>query len=247
MPLAGLFIQPAVSPGARTFARFTVLRIYIDEARNRNSSHLMEASMYLGHFAVGMAVKPVASKVSLGVLLVATQVIDILYAVFLVAGVGRSSGASVWDHGLVMSLVWSLLAFGIYFAFSRDLRLGFVVGFLVLSHWICDFISWSNTLPLAFSDSPRVGLGLYSSSLVSIVGEFGLFGIGLAYYLFRTKANDRIGKWAPWLLLLYLIALAPTVLLPGKFVILVAIGMALTVPFGMWIDRHRSPIPTQIS
>lgn len=203
--------------------------------------------MYLGHFAVGMAAKPVASKVSLGVLLVATQVIDILYAIFLVAGVDRSSGASVWDHGLVMSLVWSLLAFGIYFVFSRDLRLGLVVGLLVLSHWICDFISWSNSLPLAFRDSPRVGLGLYSSSLISVIGEFGLFGVGLAYYLFKTKANDKIGKWAPWLLLAYLIVLAPTALLPGKFVILVAIGMILTVPFGIWIDRHRSPISVPVS
>lgn len=203
--------------------------------------------MYLGHFAVGLAAKPVAPKVSLGILLVATQVIDILYAVFLVAGVGRSSGASVWDHGLVMSLVWSVLTVGIYFALSRDLRLGLVVGFLVLSHWICDFISWSNSLPLAFSDSPRVGLGLYSSSLISVIGEFGLFGAGLVYYLLKTKADDRTGKWAPWLLLAYLIILAPTALLPGKFVIIVAIGMLLTLPFGMWIDRHRSRIPAPVS
>jgi hypothetical protein len=200
----------------------------------------MEASMYLGHFAVGLAAKPAAPKASLGILLVATQVIDILYAAFLVAGVDRSSGASVWDHGLVMSLVWSVLVLGIYFAFSRDIRLAILVGFLVLSHWICDFISWSNTLPIAFSDFPRVGLGLYSSPAASVIGDFGLFGIALAYYLFKTKANDRIGKWAPWLLPAYLIALAPVALLPGKFVILVALGMVLTVPLGMWIDRHRS-------
>jgi hypothetical protein len=198
--------------------------------------------MYLGHFAVGLAAKPAAPKTSLGILLVATQVIDILYAVFLVAGVGRSSGASVWDHGLVMSLAWSAIAFGIYFAFSRDIRLGLLVGFLVLSHWIGDFISWKDTLPLAFNDFPRVGLGLYSSSAMSVIGEFGLFGIGLAYYLFKTKANDRIGKWAPWLLLAYLIVLAPTALLPGKFVIAVAIGMILVAPLGMWIDQHRSMI-----
>ncbi len=203
--------------------------------------------MYLGHFAVGLAAKPAAPKASLGILLVATQVIDILYAVFLVAGIGRSSGASVWDHGLVMSLVWSVIAFGIYFTFSRDIRLGLVVGSLVLSHWICDFISWSNTLPLAFSDFPRVGLGLYGSTAASLIGEFGLFGIALTYYLFKTKANDRIGKWAPWLLLAYLILLAPAALLPGKFVIIVAIGMILVAPIGVWIDRHRSPILMKLS
>jgi hypothetical protein len=201
--------------------------------------NLMEVAMYLGHFAVGLAVKPAAPKVSLGILLVSTQVIDILYSVFMLVRV-NGTGSSPWDHGLVMSLVWSVLALGIYFAFYHDLRAGILVGFLVLSHWLCDFLSWKDTLPIAFSESPRVGLGLYSSPLISIIGEFGLFGAALAYYLFKTKANDRIGKWAPWVLVAYLIALAPLALLPGKFVIFVGVGMILTAPLGMWIDRHRS-------
>lgn len=201
--------------------------------------------MYLGHFAVGLAAKPVAPKVSLGVLLVATQVIDILFGVFRLFRVDPL-GSSPWDHGLVMSLVWSLLAFGVYFAFSRDIRAGILVGVLVLSHWIGDFISWKEALPIAFADSPRLGLGLYSSISIGIVGELGLFGAALAYYLLKTKANDRIGKWTPWLLAVYLLALIPTTLLPGKLIIIAALGMALVLPFGMWIDRHRSTIPVQV-
>ncbi len=201
----------------------------------------MEELMYLGHFAVGLAVKPSAPKASLGILLAATQVIDILYAVFVVAGVPRpAGGSSLWDHGLVMSIVWSALAFAIYFALSRDVRLGLLVGFLVLSHWIGDFISWSGALPIAFSYTPKVGLGLYQPLWVGALWEFGLFAAGLAYYLLRTKANDPIGKWAPWLLPAYLIALAPIGLTGDKLVLLLALGMALTVPLGMWIDRHRS-------
>ncbi len=200
--------------------------------------------MYMGHFAVGLAAKPLAPKVSLGTLLLATQVIDVLYAAFLLIGVGQLDG-SPWDHGLVMSLVWSAIAFAISFSFYRDIRSGILIGLLVLSHWVCDFISWDHVLPLAFSDSPRLGLGLYNSVPVMLAGDFGLFGGAFALYLFRTKPNDRTGKWAPWLLVAYLIALIPTALLPGKLIIIMALGMTLVVPFGMWIDRHRSVIPMQ--
>jgi hypothetical protein len=205
---------------------------------------MKEDRMYLGHFAVGLAAKPVAPKISLGVLLVATQVIDILYAIFLLIGVGKLGG-SVWDHGLAMSLIWSAMALAICFFVYHDIKASILVGLLVLSHWIGDFIAYDHVLPLAFSDSPKVGLGLYSSTAIFLAGDFGLFGGALAFYLFRTKPNDRTGKWAPWPLVAYILALIPTAWLPGKLIIIMALGMTLVVPFGIWIDRHRSIIPIQ--
>lgn len=199
--------------------------------------------MYMGHFAVGLAAKPVAPKVSLGILLVAPQGLDILYAIFLLIGVNQIGVTSLWDHGLVMSLVWSVIAFASFFIYSSDLQSGILIGLLVLSHWVGDFISWDHVLPLASSDSQKVGLGLYNSIAVMLVVDFGLFGVALTYYLLRTKANDRTGKWAPWLLVAYLIALIPLVMLPGKFIIIAALGMTLVIPLGYWIDKHRSVIP----
>jgi len=200
--------------------------------------------MYLGHFAMGLAAKPVAPKASLGILLVATQVLDILYPIFLIAGASYI-GASPWDHGLVMTLVWSVAALAIYFLIYRDIRSGIVVGLLVLSHWVCDFISWDNALPLGFSDTPKVGLGLYSSLPIMLAGDFGLFGGALAIYLLKTRADDRTGKWAPWILTAYIIALIPACTLPGKLLIITALGMLMVVPLGIWIDRHRSVIPAR--
>ena len=78
-----------------------------------------------------------------------------------------------------------------------------------------------------------------------LIVDFGLFGAALTYYLLRTKANDRTGQWAPWLLAAYLIALIPLALLPGKLIIIAAIGMTLVVPIGWWIDKHRSVIPKE--
>lgn len=201
--------------------------------------------MYLGHFAVGFAAKPIAPKASLGILLVATQVIDILYAIFLVIGVGHVGGASPWDHGLLMSVIWSVIAFAIAFLFYRNLRSSIVIGFLVLSHWICDFISWDHILPLAFGDSPLVGLGLYNSIAIMLAGDFGLFAVGITIYLLRTKANDRTGKWALWPLVAFILLGIPLCLLPGKLIIITAIFMILVAPFGIWVDRHRSVIPFQ--
>lgn len=200
--------------------------------------------MFLGHFAVGLAAKPIAPKVSLGVLLVATQVIDILYAVFLIAGVGPEGAPSPWDHGLVMSAVWSVAAFAIAFLFSRDLRSGIVIGLLVLSHWVGDFISWDHILPLAFGVSPLVGLGLYNSVVVMIAGDVGLFAGAIAIYLLKTKAKDRTGKWAFWLMVAYILAMMPACALPGKLVIIAALLMITLLPFGIWIDRHRFLIPS---
>jgi len=201
--------------------------------------------MYLGHLAVGLVAKPIAPKVPLGIFLVATQMIDILYAVFLLIGLAQL-GASPWDHGLVITLVWSVAVFAISFFVYCDIKLGILIGILVLSHWVGDFIAYYHVLPLAFSDTPRVGLGLYNSVAVMLIGDFGLFGGALAFYLSRTKANDRTGKWAPWLLVAYLVALMPTALLPGKLVSFMALGLLMVVPFGMWIDRHRSVIPKQV-
>jgi len=158
----------------------------------------------LGHFSVGLAAKPAAPKVPLGVLLLATWILDVLAISFGYAGFEEGQVGNPWSHGLFMSVVWSvalgLLATRIY----RDYRAGAVVGVLVFSHWVLDFVShpipfssfswrswqWSYghtlppDLPLLFNNSPRVGLGLYNSisAVEATVLEFGMFVVGAAVY-----------------------------------------------------------------
>lgn len=45
--------------------------------------------MFLGHFAVGMAAKRVAPRVSLGTLFVAAQFLDLLWPTLLLLGIER--------------------------------------------------------------------------------------------------------------------------------------------------------------
>jgi len=52
--------------------------------------------MFIGHFAVGFAAKRAAPKVSLGVLIGAACVLDLLWPVFLLLGWERARGQRTW-------------------------------------------------------------------------------------------------------------------------------------------------------
>ena len=154
----------------------------------------------LGHCAVGLAARPAAPKVPLAVLLVATVFLDILAVTFGFAGIERTGAPLPWSHGLFMALVWSVAAAVLIARIYRDRRSGVVVGLLVFSHWVLDLIShpipfagfswrawrWSyghtmpSDLPLLFSGSPTVGLGLYNSisAIAATVLELGMFVAG---------------------------------------------------------------------
>jgi hypothetical protein len=151
-----------------------------------------------GHIAMALALKPVAPKASLIVLMVATEIIDLLSFGFLAIGIERLGEHPLlhWSHGLFMSFIWSLLAGLIAFLFSRDRRISLVIGFLVFSHWVMDFISHQADLPLLFSGSPLVGLGLESSLVVGLIMEFSLLGAGLAIYLITRRKNINEQKSA---------------------------------------------------
>lgn len=142
-----------------------------------------------GHFAVAFATKPVAPKAPLWVLLVATEILDLLCFGFMAAGIERAAPepSFPWSHGLFMSVVWSAVAGVIAFLFYRDRRTSIVIGLLVFSHWVLDFIAHDSDLPLLFNGSPLVGLGLESSLAVGLIMELSLLAGGIAIYLVARK------------------------------------------------------------
>jgi hypothetical protein len=158
-----------------------------------------------GHLGIGFAAKPVAPKAPLWVLLVATEMLDLLSFLFMAVGI-ESMGvttidlnrgiqfltpASVpWSHGLLMSVVWSVLAGAIAHLFYRDRRTGIVVGLLVFSHWVLDLIVHLPDLPLLLDGSPLVGLGLWGSGpglVISGILELVLLAGGVAIYIFTRR------------------------------------------------------------
>lgn len=167
-----------------------------------------------GHCAIGLAAKPLAPNVPLVVLLVATEIFDILATLLVYAGIeGGAVRGHPWSHGLLMALVWSLLAALLIAGTFRSRRAGVVVGLAVFSHWILDFIShpipfatfcwrswqWSYghpmppDLPLLFAGSPRVGLGLYNSisAVQATMLELGMLLVAaIIYARFVAKSKQ---------------------------------------------------------
>ncbi|MGC9358052.1 MAG: hypothetical protein ACP5GX_09300 [Anaerolineae bacterium] len=155
-----------------------------------------------GHLAMGFAAKPTAPKAPLWVLLVATEVLDLLNFGFVVIGIEKVSldltdflqgniDLSVpWSHGLVMTVMWSVLASLIVFLVYHERRTAGVVGLLVFSHWVLDFIVHPPDLPLLPAGSTMVGLGLWTSRpgvIISFILEFVLLAGGIAIYWSKRK------------------------------------------------------------
>jgi hypothetical protein len=103
-----------------------------------------------------------------------------------------------------MSVIWSVAAALLSARIFRDYRAGAVIGLLVFSHWVLDFISHPMgfghpqppDLPLLFHGSPKVGLGLYNSISVTqaILIEVAMFipaAIVYARYIVRERKSRR--------------------------------------------------------
>ena len=89
--------------------------------------------MFIGHNAVGFASKRTAPRTSLGLLMTAPMLLDLLWPVFLLLGVEHvrivhgSTNPFLnfdftdypWSHSLLMSVVWGLLFGAGYYAFTR--------------------------------------------------------------------------------------------------------------------------------
>ena len=106
-------------------------------------------------------------------------------------GIQFLTPASVpWSHGLLTSVVWSILAGAIAYLFYRDRRTGIVVGLLVFSHWVLDLIVHLPDLPLLFDGSPLVGFGLWGSGpglVISGILELVLLAGGVAIYMVTRR------------------------------------------------------------
>jgi hypothetical protein len=159
----------------------------------------------IGHCAVGLAAKPFAPKVPLAVLSLATVMLDVLAIAFVWAGIEGGKTGNPWSHGLFMSAIWCVAAAVLCARIYHQCRAGAVIGLLVFSHWVLDFVShpipfasfsWSSwrwsfgnplpsDLPLLFEGSPKVGLGLYNSisAVEATALELGMFVLGAAVYV----------------------------------------------------------------
>lgn len=212
--------------------------------------------MFIGHFGVGFGAKKAAPQLSLGTLILAAELVDFLFPVFTLLGLealrldpGNTRVAPFdfyrypFTHSLATGIGWGvLLALGVY-AFRRTARGAAVAGLLVVSHWVLDWITHAPDMPL-WPGGPKVGLGLWNSVAGTVLVEGAVFTLGVGLYLSATRARDRVGSWALWSLVGFLVLLYAANLAsppPPNVESFAWVGLAawLFVPWGYWIDRHR--------
>ena len=114
--------------------------------------------MFIGHYAVGLALKSVEKKASLGMLFIAVQFVDFLFFILVPLGVEKFrlvenyTAINHFDlyfypytHGLLAGVIWAVLIYGLWryippFKTVGNGRVPLVMALAVLSHWFVDLI-----------------------------------------------------------------------------------------------------------
>ena len=216
--------------------------------------------MFIGHFGIAMAAKKAAPRTSLGTLILAAQFLDLLWPIFLLAGVEHAkvvpgitklSPLDFTDypisHSLGMTVVWAGLVARIYYGVRRYARGAWVIAVLLLSHWLLDFVVHRPDLPLLPGGAIRVGLGLWNHWAAAVLVEVLVFGGGAWIYVRTTRASDNIGQYAFAALAAFLFLGWVATLFSGpppsiRALAWGGITMGLTLPWAWWTDRHRRVI-----
>ena len=139
----------------------------------------------LAHASLALMARPLAPKAPVWALVAVTQVPDLLFFGFQAAGLEYQAATQLdlnrglvylsqplipWSHGLFMCMVWSAVAGGLAYLFSRDRRTSLVLGLLVFSHWLLDFVVYP-IMPVLFGNTLVIGLGLITSQAGFIAGS----------------------------------------------------------------------------
>ncbi len=214
--------------------------------------------MFIGHIAVAFAAKKGTPRTSLGTLLMAAQLPDLLWPIFLLTGLehatispGNTAVTPIAfvdypiSHSLLADFGWGLVLAGLYAIVKKNVRGAVWLGALVISHWILDAISHRPDMPLAPGTGIYFGLGLWNWRFGTVLVEAILLLLGVLLYAAITRPRDRIGAVALWSFVAVIAAIYIANLLspPPPSVTVVALaglGFWLFVAWAAWIDRHRS-------
>src|SRR5216110_300932 len=162
--------------------------------------------MFVGHYSVAFAARTERNKIPLWVLFVAVQLLDFLWAPFVLLGIEKVrivpgiTATSPLDlyympytHSLIGALVWSGVALVIYKVASgakASSAAALLVSFAVFSHWILDLVVHRPDLAI-YDDTLKVGFGLWNYRGIEFGLEIGILLFGAVIYLKRNRAIAR--------------------------------------------------------
>lgn len=168
--------------------------------------------MLAGHIGAAAAAKALDRRIPFWALLVASFLIDIIFAVLWVFGVESMEAMPGTDGGygnMLFDVDYSHSFFGtillcvvvlIVTARYWGGRGALILSGLVFSHWFLDLIVHRNDLPIMIGNAggtlPRVGLGLWDAPVASLILE-ALLVIGGAFMWYRTDPQRLPGDQDP--------------------------------------------------
>ena len=176
--------------------------------------------MYVGHLAIGLAIKSKFPKVPTLPIMLGVGFLDIIDGLLIMLGLNHvtpnlQAGPYLffdltfidWDHSLVMavilSIVWALF-------FMKDKRVAFIAGFACFSHWLADWPMHNMDLALYPYSAEHMGYGLWGKwGTGSWIFE-GLFSLALIFYAWRNFGREHISiLWPTVLLVISFFQLSP--------------------------------------
>lgn len=216
--------------------------------------------MFIGHFGAGLIGKKIDKLPSLGTMLLAAQLIDLVWPILLLLGIERveiDPGNTLitplnfvyypFTHSLLFVLLWGIAFGGVYFMLKKNLKSALLLGSLVVSHWFLDLLVHRPDLPLTLANENFVGFNGWNSLVITLLLELGIFFTGVYFYNSVTKAKNKVGTIGFWSLVVFLIItyfanLFGPVPPDTNAIAFGGLAMWLLVAWAYWVDKNREYI-----
>ena len=213
--------------------------------------------MFVSHYGVSFAAKRVTPRTSLGTVFLAVQLLDVLFAIFVFAGIEKLrivpgfTQYNAYDlyympysHSLAGALVWSVAA-GLLAGAFKGRRAAFWIGAAVFSHFVLDVPMHTPDMPILGDNSTKIGLGLWRHRDLSLAAELITLTVGL--WIWRRSTSFRPwprGRAIAFAGLLFMLTLATPFLPPPRdgteFAWQALAGYFAPAALAGWLDRRKA-------
>lgn len=184
--------------------------------------------MYVGHFAIGLAIKARCPNIPALPIMMGVGFLDLLDGIFIMLGINTvtpnlKSGPYLffdltfidWDHSLLAAVFWSLLWGAL---FMKHKPVAVVAALAAFSHFLADWPMHNADLALFPNSVEHLGYGLWGKlGTLSWVLE-GIFSLGLVAWAWCATAKRNVSLMWPAVVLVALFLQLSPVASPMKLI-----------------------------